>query len=139
MYFHDVSIDNATTFRFELFDDENEPIDAIYQFTRESQLGKHWEQLVTSILPPSCKQVLCRRQVPMLWSKAIVREDGEAIGRAHIFKDQEPIDAIDNFCQANDLNKGYRVNILRVACQELECTRTLPVVDHQQVNGEDGV
>lgn len=133
-----VVVDNATTHRFQLFDDGTEPIDALYRFATYYKLEEYWDNLVATVLPPACAQIPCQRQIPMIWSRDINREDGSVLGVVEVFKGQEPIDSIDAFCQFFNISNDFREEILKVACQELVCLRSIPVVYRKTVNNEGG-
>jgi hypothetical protein len=133
-----VVVDNATTHRFQLLDDGTEPIDALYRFASYYKLEEYWDNLVATLLPKACAQIPCQRQIPVIWSRDINREDGTVLGVVEVFKGQEPIDAIDAFCQFFNISKDFREEILKVACQELVCLRSIPVVYRKPVNNEGG-
>lgn len=135
---YNVVLENQTSFTFDLFDNEIEPTDALYKFSKENNMDEHWTQLVTGILPLACEQIFCSRKIPIIWSKPIKSTDGTTLAMATIYKDQEPVDAIDAFCQSNSLSMQYREHLLSAACEELNCTRLIPVVYRKQINGENG-
>lgn len=133
-----IVVDNMTTHRFQLLDDGTEPIDVLYRFALHYKLEEYWENLVATVLPPACAQIPCQRQTPMVWSRAINKEDGSVLGVVEVFKGQEPIDSIDAFCQFFNISKDFRGEILKVACDELVCIRNVPVVYRKSVNSESG-
>jgi len=132
-------VDNETSYQYQLFDDGSEPIDRLYQFARANKLESYWDQLATAVFPATCLQVLCQRQDPLLWTGTIKRENGTAFGVASVFKGQEPIDAVDAFCQVHQLSKRYREEIIKAVCTEISCLRDVPVVYRKKVDNESGV
>lgn len=139
VFSRNILLDNETSFLFELFDNETEPIDALYKFAKRHDLEKHWEKLVDSIHPLSCQYISCTRTIPLLWSMPIKNSIGTTLATVAVYKDQEPVDAIDYFCQVNSLNINYRNHLVEAACEELNCTRRVPVVYRKHIKGENEV
>lgn len=139
VYSQNIVANNETEYySFELLDDGREPIDVLYEFVRNYTLEEYWEELVANILPVTCKLVSCNRVMPLLWSREIKNEEEKLLGAVKIYKGQEPIDAIDDFCVSHHLGDSFREQILKAACQELVCIRTVPVIYSKQVKGENG-
>ena len=139
VYSQSILANNETEYySFELFDDGREPVDVLYEFVRNNTLEEYWEELIANILPVTCKLVSCNRVMPLLWSREIKNEDEKLLGVVKIYKGQEPIDAIDDFCLSHYLGDSFREQILQAACQELVCIRTVPVIYRKQVKGENG-
>ena len=81
----------------ENFDYGIEPIGTIYWFNRKIWNGKVLKELSDTILPEICSKLICKRQVPVVWSQPITSDDGSLLDYLQIEKDQEPADAINCF------------------------------------------
>jgi hypothetical protein len=139
VFAQNILMDNETSYLFQLFDNEIEPIDVLYKFAKDHNLENYWGQLVDSVHPISCQHVLCSRTNPLLWSMPIKSTTGTTLATVAVYKDQEPADAIDYFCQVNSLNINYRDHLVAAACEELNCTRRAPVVYRKHIKGENEI
>jgi len=127
----------------EIYEGE-EPVDAIYDFV----FGEAGEALDTEndrlrtqnvLLDHACKVLRCTRLRALLWQEEVLSDAGDLIGTVEVLQQDEPIDPINKFCFRHGLPEEFRASILAAACEEIECTRTVPVAFEQVVNDENGV
>jgi len=115
------------------YDDGREPVDALHGILQENDIEHHFNQVAKTLLPKICTLLLCQRMEPIIWAQKLANEKGDVIGTLEIIKNVEPVDVIDHFAQAYGLDVAYRNNILRLVCDKIVCTRTIPVVFKQNV------
>ena len=130
----DVKIEGEKTVgTVQFHDDLEEPVDVLYQFVLDHNLTSYWNRLSNIILTEACSRVSCNRLTPIVWSQNLQNDHGKQIGTVVVLLNQEPIDAIDNFLQKNQLSLDYRDDISKLACNTLVCNRILPVVYTKEI------
>jgi len=122
----------------DIFDNGQEPIDTIFNFTRRIGNEGSLKQLSDSILPEVCKMLPCQRSMPIVWSQPIIGADGSVLGNLQIETNEEPVDAIDRFVETFSLGQEFRTDMLKVICNQITCKRNSPVVFSQSIKDQNG-
>lgn len=134
--------DDSFSGLFTLYDDGQEPVDAIYNFAKEHSIETHFRGLADALLPELCDLVPCTRKRPRIWFNQITSDDGRKLGVLEILEGDEAVDTIDSFVQRMEVEAGernaFRRNLLSVICQSITCSREIPVVFRKTIKGEDG-
>jgi hypothetical protein len=135
--------DESFSEMFVLYDDGNEPVDVIYDFTQKHSIESKFDVMKQALLPKLCEMVHCNRDRPSIWRNPITTEDGKQLGELNILRGDEPIDVIDHFVQRMDAadalsRVGFRQSLLEVVCKSIECTRSTPVVYRKAITNERG-
>ena len=134
--------DDSFAGTFTMYDDGNEPVDALYNFAQSNFIEKHFDQIAQALLPKLCELAICRRHRPVVWRNVIKNDDDKELGTLELLQGDEPIDIIDNFFQQSPVGIGsnqnaFRQKLLEVVCKSITCSRTLPIVYRKTVDGEN--
>jgi len=121
--------------------EEEEPVDAIASFLVEEAGLEDYEDRIAAqnqILELACEEVLCSRSRALVWSSPVENEDGVYVGDVEVLEGDEPVDVIHNFVAVNELLLDYREAILEACCEQVSCSRVLPLVYTQNIQNENG-
>lgn len=134
----DISLESASfNGTFVAYDDGIEPVDKIYDFTRENGIEDAFDELSQLVLPQICQRLHCTYMTPITLSRWITGQDGNMIGNIEIRKDEEPADVVDRFVVRNELGEFYRNYILELICKDIICKRSRPVIFRKAINDEN--
>ena len=124
---------------FHLFDDGTEPIDALYRWTIQHGADADFDAVYEAAVPRMCAATECKRMDPIVYqSRPIASAAGRTLGSFAVLRNEEPVDSVDYFAQVHGLDVEYRDTILEMACQELPCTRTRPIVWRKSIDDGNG-
>ena len=143
VFSRDVVLENGTfAGTFVLDDDGREPVDALYDFSKERGIASRFRGLSDALLSELCALVPCARRRPRIWRNPITSDDGRALGTLEVLEGDEPIDVVDAFVRKlpADIGDGtaFRGNLWRVVCETVTCSRTIPVVFRKTIKDADG-
>lgn len=145
LYSTPVVLDREPVGTIQFYDDMQEPVDVLYNFLVLHKLDLLFDKLNQDVLAGDGKLcsnnlMVCNRLVPVTMRQTFTDTAGNTIGTVEILKDQEPVDAVDEFLQFNRLDQKYRDNMLQVICREpsITCTRSTPIVYKKPVVNENG-
>lgn len=132
--------DKSFSQRLEVYDNGQEPIDALYGFVKMHSIEDRLNDLTSALLPKLCEQVSCKRDRPSVWKSPINTEDGKSLGTLEIMLGDEPVDVIDQFVMQRSVPNplSLRKNLSDVVCRTLTCTRFVPVVYRKIIQNEHG-
>ncbi|OWZ23443.1 hypothetical protein PHMEG_0001667 [Phytophthora megakarya] len=116
-----------------------EPVDTLEAFRVRHGQTTNWRY---DMLVQICQRprVVCRREVPLVFSTKIEAPGGGILGELRILEGDEPADAVLNFALQHDIGRGGRATILKAVCEvpRLVCTRYKALMHSKAVTGEDG-
>lgn len=115
-----------------------EPIDAIAEFC--ATYGITNPDARHQLLYNACQdpQVICRRQVPLLFSSKIQGQENEDLGVLRIFESEEPADVIFRFGMEHGLAYDHRRSILASVCtsKRVKCTRESALIFSRRIHDD---
>lgn len=125
----------------EILEDE-EVIDGVVRFIRKSKVDTDEIALKNHMLQEACRvnRVKCTRNVGVIFSHNITKEDGSFISTLTVFENEEPADKVYRWCQDNNLNLVYMENIINTVCESdlVICHRREPVYFSIPISGPEG-
>jgi hypothetical protein len=101
--------------------DNQEPADAVYQFSKQHGLDDIQRQ---ELLDNTCLSVSCSRKQALLWSIPI--DFGSKVEQFYLYEGVEAADAVHGFVTQHNLSEEFRNALMEQACSIVECTRTEP-------------
>lgn len=117
----------------------DEPVDELEEFRLRHGQSREWRH---TMLVQLCRQpeVVCRRQVPVVFSTAVTAPNGASLGQFELLEGIEPYDAVLTFGLTHDLDRDARLSILEAVCRRphITCTRNTALVYKQSIRGEGG-
>ena len=127
----------------EIMKDE-EPIDAIDHFAIKHRLDANYRQY---LFQTACKDLTCRRMIPVVFEKTIQNEHGQNIGSVQVFENEEVVDAVVRFLFKSKAQSNHHLDpiilkntFFQLACSNprLLCTRNVAhIFDKMIVNHDD--
>ncbi|KAG3222864.1 hypothetical protein PC129_g6444 [Phytophthora cactorum] len=116
-----------------------EPVDTLEAFrVRHSQTLKwRYNMLVQICQGP---RVVCRREIPMVYSTQIQAPGGGVLGGLEILEGVEPADAVLGFALQHHIGREGRATILNAVCAvpHVVCTRYKALMHSRTVAGDGG-
>eukprot|EP00804_Cyclotella_cryptica_P019004 CCRYP_006482-RA/>CCRYP_006482-RA protein AED:0.06 eAED:0.03 QI:0/0/0/1/1/1/5/0/940 len=121
--------------------ENQEVIDGTSQFIRKSGAKVDEIALKNYMLQDACRnsRVKCTRNVAVIFTKKLQREDGSPINTLTIYENEEPADKIYQFCQEN-ASMDYLEGIISKVCDSegVKCARRDPVYFSIAISGPEG-
>ncbi|KAE9032567.1 hypothetical protein PR003_g9427 [Phytophthora rubi] len=116
-----------------------EPVDTLEAFRVRHGQTTAWRY---NMLVQICQRprVVCRREVPLLYSMQINSPGGGVVGELQILEDVEPADAVLGFALQHDIGREGRATILDAVCavNRVVCTRYNALMHSKTVSGDGG-
>jgi hypothetical protein len=118
--------------------ENEEPADAFYRFCRAQPLaavdGAHCAALMAPVLEEACAAAPCTRRRARAYDNGIVI-DGEEVGRLTLWHDDEPADAVFDFCGQAGLSDATCAPIVAQLCaRHVYCRRNRPLLAEQLIS-----
>ncbi|KAG7393730.1 hypothetical protein PHYPSEUDO_004493 [Phytophthora pseudosyringae] len=116
-----------------------EPVDTLESFRVRHGQTTSWRY---NMLVQICQRprVVCRREVPMVYSTQIQSPGGGVLGELQILEGVEPADAVLGFALHHGIGREGRATILNAVCavSYVACTRTNALMHSKTVTGGGG-
>eukprot|EP00644_Phytophthora_capsici_P000092 jgi/Phyca11/539865/estExt2_Genewise1Plus.C_PHYCAscaffold_40147 len=117
-----------------------EPVDSLEAFRVRHSQTLDWRH---NMLVQICQrpQVVCRREVPMIYSTPIQAPGGGILGKLEILEGVEPADAVLGFALLHDIGREGRAIIINAVCgvPRVKCSRRNALMHSKSVTGDRGV
>ncbi|EGZ28601.1 hypothetical protein PHYSODRAFT_470520 [Phytophthora sojae] len=117
-----------------------EPVDTLEAFRVRHGQTTAWRY---NMLVQICQRprVVCRREVPLLYSMQITSPGGGVVGELQILEGVEPADTVLGFALQHDIGREGRATILEAVCAvpRVVCTRYNALMHSKTVSGDGGV
>ncbi|CEG38130.1 DnaJ domain [Plasmopara halstedii] len=150
-----IEIDNGTTVGVLSIQEDEELVDAVHRFTRQTNIARGLQNSLFQALCETREEILCTRGQALLWSTPVSNSSGEILGYVNIFEGQEPADVIYQFADQHNLAPRDRDVLLNKLCnpsqstsnkeegdefekEPLTCLRYAPIVFQVPVASQNG-
>lgn len=140
VFFKNIVLDDeGTLLSLHIFDDGTEPVDTIYNKLQKHGAEEHFQLVASHVLPTVCKLITCGRERPIVYTSLPVQVSKDTLlDGVPILLGEEPVDSIDRFVMHYGLSVDIKAQLVHTICQEVTCTRTIPVVLRTNVDDGNG-
>jgi hypothetical protein len=119
-----------------------EVIDATVRFLRESKADVDEVALKNHLFGDACPQnlVMCTRNIAHVFDKRLEDENGQDIGHLVVLENEEPADAVNQFCIENGCGDKFLMSVINVVCDSdlVICNRRQPIIFSMPLTDPEG-
>ncbi|ETI43488.1 hypothetical protein F442_11413 [Phytophthora nicotianae P10297] len=150
-----VNVENGTTVGVLSIREDEELVDAVHRFSRQTNITRDLQISLFQALCGSRDGILCTRGQALLRSTPVSDGSGQILGYVNIYEGQEPADVVYQFAEQHNLAPGDHDVLLDSFCnppkptpgqdeddedenETLTCSRYAPVVFRAPVAAQNG-